>query len=234
MSSPEKLDGMIISDTSIKQPVLITMIMLLVLVIGFLAYSSLPVNLLPDIDIPTVAVLMSYPGAGPESMADQVAKPIEDQLQTLNGLKHITSVNREGATQLIIEFNTNVSVDRGLQDVRDKVNAVIPSLPRDVKDPVFFKFDPNQSPIITMAVSSKSGRSPLELRTLIDDDIVPRLQQAQGVGAITVNGGQERQINVQMDLNKLKAWRILPVQITRAIQNANTNKGLGTITADDK
>ena len=167
-------------------------------------------------------------------MADQVAKPLEDQLQTLNGLNHITSVNREGVTQLIIEFNTNIGVDRGLQDVRDKVNAVIPSLPRDVRDPVFFKFDPNQSPIITMAVSSKSGRSPLELRTLIDDDIVPRLQQAQGVGAITVNGGQERQINVQMDLNKLKAWRILPAQITQAIQSANANQGLGTITADNR
>jgi hydrophobic/amphiphilic exporter-1 (mainly G- bacteria), HAE1 family len=234
MSPPEKLNGMVISDTSIRQPVFITMIMLLVVVVGALAYSSMPVNLLPDIDIPTVAVVMTYPGAGPESMADQVAKPLEDQLQTLNGLDHITSVNREGVTQLIIAFKTNISVDRGLQDVRDKVNAVIPSLPRDVRDPVFFKFDPNQSPIITMAVASKSGRSPLELRTLIDDEIVPRLQQAQGVGAITVNGGQERQINVQMDLSKLKAWRILPAQITQAIQGANANQGLGTITADNR
>jgi hydrophobic/amphiphilic exporter-1 (mainly G- bacteria), HAE1 family len=234
MSQPEKLDGIAISDTSIRQPVFITMLMLLTVVIGALAYSSLPVNLLPDIDIPTVAVVVTYPGAGSESMADQVAKPLEDQLQTLNGLDHITSVNREGVTQLIVAFDTSISVDRGLQDVRDKVNAVMPSLPRDVLDPVFFKFDPNQSPIITMAVSSKSGRSPLELRTLIDDEIVPRLQQAQGVGAITVNGGQERQINVQMDLNKLKAWRILPAQITQAIQGANANQGLGTITADNR
>ena len=234
MSSPEKLDGIAIVDTSIRQPVFITMLMLLTVVIGALAYSSLPVNLLPDIDIPTVAVIMTYPGAGAESMADQVAKPLEDQLQTLNGLDHLTSVNREGVTTLIIAFKTNISVDRGLQDVRDKVNAVIPGLPRDVRDPVFFKFDPNQSPVITMAVSSKSGRSPLELRTLIDDDIVPRLQQAQGVGAITVNGGQERQINVQMDLNKLKAWRILPAQLTQAIQGANANQGLGTITADNR
>lgn len=234
MSPPEKLDGMAIADTSIRQPVFITMIMLLVVVIGALAYRSLPVNLLPDIDIPTVGVFMAYPGAGPESMADQVAKPVEDQLQTLNGLKHITSINREGTTQFIIEFNTDVSVDRALQDVRDKVNTVIPTLPRDVTDPVFQKFDPNQAPILTLALSSKSGRSPLELRTLVDDEIVPRLQQAQGVGAISVDGGQVRQINVQMDLNKLKTWRILPVQLTRAIQNANTNKGLGTITADDR
>ena len=139
MAPPEKLDGIAIVDTSIRQPVFITMLMLLTVVIGALAYSALPVNLLPDIDIPTVAVIMTYPGAGAESMADQVAKPLEDQLQTLNGLDHLTSVNREGVTQLIVAFKTNISVDRGLQDVRDKVNAVIPSLPRDVRDPVFRK-----------------------------------------------------------------------------------------------
>src|SRR3954465_2855044 len=144
MAPPEKLNGMVIADTSIRQPVFITMLMLLVVVIGALAYSSLPVNLLPDIDIPTVAVIMTYPGAGAESMADQVAKPLEDQLQTLNGLDHLTSVNREGVTQLIIAFKTNISVDRGLQDVRDKVNAFIPVLARDVRVLSFFKLRSSQ------------------------------------------------------------------------------------------
>lgn len=228
------LNGMVISDTAIKQPVFITMLMLLVVVLGSLAYSTMPVNLLPDIDIPTVAVGISYQGAGPESMAEQVAKPVEDQLITLNGMRHITSISREGFTQFIIEFQTNISVDRALQDVRDKVNAVIPSLPQGVKDPIFQKFDPNQQPILTLAIASKTDMSPLELRRLVDDQIVPRLQQAQGVGSVTVSGGLVRQINVLMDLDKLKAWRILPVQITRAIQSANANRGLGSITTGDQ
>src|SRR5437773_285679 len=130
-----KLNGMIISDTAIRQPVFITMLMLLVLVIGLLSYATLPVNLLPDISIPTIAV------------------------------------------------------------------------------------------------SAEGSRSPLQLRKLVDDTIAPQLQRVTGVGSVTVSGGQVRQINVQMDLNKLKALQILPAQITHAIQAANSNLGLGSISA---
>jgi HAE1 family hydrophobic/amphiphilic exporter-1 len=229
-----KLNGMAIADTSINQPVFITMLMLLTVVVGVLAYTTMPVNLLPDIDLPTIGVSMVYPGAGPESMADQVAKPVEDQLKTLNGVRHISSQSSEGFTLFIVEFNSDVRVDQALQDTRDKVNAIMPSLPRDVRDPVFQKFDPNQLPILTLAIASTGERSPLELRELVDDEIVPRFSQAPGVGSVSVNGGEVRQINVQMDLNKLKAWRILPAQISRSIQAANANLGLGTITAGER
>jgi HAE1 family hydrophobic/amphiphilic exporter-1 len=229
-SSREKLNGMIISDTSIRQPVFITMLMLLAVVIGLLSYTTLPVNLLPDISVPYVFVSVAYPGAGPESVADQVAKPIEDQLNTLTGVKHITSSSSEGVATVVVEFDTSVDVNRAEQDVRDKVNAVMPRLPQDVLDPVFQKIDINDAPILTLSIASAGAKSPLELRNLVDNDIVPRLQRVQGVGAVDVTGGQVRQINVQMDLNKLKAWQILPAQITRAIQTANNNRGLVTIT----
>ena len=234
MAPKEKLNGNLIADLSINQPVFITMLMLLALVIGWLGYSTLPVNLLPDIEIPTVAVQIRYPGAGPESMADQVAKPIEDQLITISGVKHITSQSNEGSTLFITEFDSGVSVDQALQDVRDKVNAILPALPQDVTDPVFLKFDPNQQAILTIALSSKSEQSPLALRELVDNEIAPRLQQAQGVGSVTVTGGQTRQINVLMDLDKLKAWRILPAQITSSIRNANANLGLGDVNAGEQ
>ncbi len=126
-SGQDKLQGMVISDTSIRQPVFITMLMVLTIVIGFLAYTTLPVNLLPDISVPVVAVTIPYPGAGPESVADQVAKPIEDTLNTLSGVKHITSNSSEGISTLIVEFDTNVDVDKAEQGVRDKVNAVRPT-----------------------------------------------------------------------------------------------------------
>jgi hydrophobic/amphiphilic exporter-1 (mainly G- bacteria), HAE1 family len=228
-SLKEKLNGMIISDTSIRQPVFITMLMLLGIVIGLLSYSTLPVNLLPDISVPYVFVSVPYPGAGPESVADQVAKPIEDQLNTLPGVKHITSNSSEGIATIIVEFDTSVDPIRAEQDVRDKVNTVRPRLPQDVRDPVLQRIDINDAPIITLAVASKGSKSSLELRRIVDDDIVPRLQRVQGVGAVDVSGGAVRQVNVQMDLNKLKAWQVLPVQITRAIQSANANRGLGTI-----
>jgi HAE1 family hydrophobic/amphiphilic exporter-1 len=224
-----KLRGNLIADTSIRQPIFILMLMLLAIVIGGLAYTSLPVNLIPDIDLPTISVVIPYPGAGPESMADQVAKPVEDQLKTLSGVRHITSSSIEGRTTLVVEFESNVNGNQAMQDVRDKVNATIPSLPRDVQDPIYQKFDPNQQPILTVAITSQNGRSPLELRTLVDDEIVPRLQQAGGVGSVSVNGGQVRQINVWMDLNQLSARGVLPGQISQAIDDANANQGLGTI-----
>jgi HAE1 family hydrophobic/amphiphilic exporter-1 len=230
-SAKEKLNGMVISDTSIRQPVFVTMLMLLAVVIGLLSYTTLPVNLLPDISVPYVFVSVPYPGAGPESVADQVAKPIEDQLNTLSGVKHITSNSSEGIATIIVEFDTSVDAVRAEQDVRDKVNTVRPRLPQDVRDPVFQRIDINDAPILTMAIASDGAKSPLELRRIVDDDIVPRLQRVQGVGAVDVSGGQVRQINVQMDLNKLKAWQILPVQISRAIQTANSSRGLGTITS---
>jgi hydrophobic/amphiphilic exporter-1 (mainly G- bacteria), HAE1 family len=227
--SEPKLRGNVIADTSIRQPIFVLMLMLLAIVVGGLAYTTLPVNLIPDIDLPTISVVIPYPGAGPESMADQVAKPVEDQLKTLSGVKHITSSSIEGRTTLVIEFESTVNGSQAMQDVRDKVNATIPTLPSDVQAPIYQKFDPNQQPILTVAIVSQSRRSPLELRTLVDDEIVPRLQQAGGVGSVSVNGGQTRQINVWMDLNQISARSVLPGQISQAIDDANANQGLGTI-----
>src|ERR1044071_5440600 len=114
MSKPrqgQKLYGNPISDTAIRQPVFITMIMLLAVTIGLLAYTRLAVNLFPDISVPIVAVSVPYSGAGPESVADQVAKPIEDRLNKLNGIKHITSTWTEGIAQIVLEFETSANIN---------------------------------------------------------------------------------------------------------------------------
>ena len=237
MTQPKQrpqLNGIPISDVSIKQPVFITMVMLTIVVFGILAYSRLPVNLLPDISVPIVVVSVPYPGAGPESVAEQVARPIEENLNTLNGIDGISSSSSEGITQIILEFETDIDVEQAEQDVREQVNAVLPQLPSDVQDPFFFTFDPNDAPIISLAITDGGANSSLELRRIIDDDIVPQLQRIQGVGSVDVDGGDVRQINVQMDLAKLQAWQILPVQITQAIRQANTNLGLGSITEQDR
>ncbi|NNJ11815.1 efflux RND transporter permease subunit [Chloroflexales bacterium ZM16-3] len=226
----EKLHGLAISDVAINQPVFITMIMLAVITFGILAFNTTPVNLLPDIDVPVVAVTISYSGAGPESVADQVVKPIEDAVNTLEGLEHITSQASDGFGLIILSFKSGTDINQADQDVREKVNGVMPSLPQDVRDPVFQRFDPNAAPIMEVAVSGNAGQTPLELRTDIENNIVPLLQRAGGVGNITINGGQVRQINVLMDLSKLQAYGILPSQITRSLQQANATLGLGTIT----
>ena len=139
--SGQKLYGNPIADTAIRQPVFITMIMLLAVTIGLIAYAALPVNLFPDIAIPIVAISVPYPGAGPESVADQVAKPIEDRLNTLNGVKHITSTSSEGIASIIVEFQTNVDIDNAEQEVRERVNGVGPTTTSGVKDQQLGKAD---------------------------------------------------------------------------------------------
>jgi HAE1 family hydrophobic/amphiphilic exporter-1 len=230
----EKLHGLWISDVSIRQPVFITMVMLAIITFGILAFRTTPVNLLPDIDVPVMSVAVAYPGAGPESVADQVVQPLEEAVNTIAGLEDITSQASEGLAVLILQFEAGTDINRIDQDVREKVNAVFPSLPRDVRQPVFQRFDPNQAPIMQVAVASTAGQTPLELRQLLDNEIVPLLQRAEGVGSIDVSGGQTRQINVLMDLEKLQAYGILPVQISGSLRQANANLGLGSITQGDQ
>ncbi len=227
--SETKLKGMAISDTSIKQPVFITMVMLAVITFGILAFRTTPVNLLPDFDVPVIAITVAYPGANPESVAEQVAKPIEDEVNTVSNLDHITSDSSEGIAVLILEFTEGTDIQEADRSVREKVDLVLPTLPRDVRDPIFQQFDPNTEPIMSIAVGSNAGQSSLELRRLVEDDIVPRLQRADGVGSVSVSGGQTRQINVLMDLSRLQTYQILPSQIVRSLEAANANLGLGSI-----
>jgi hydrophobic/amphiphilic exporter-1 (mainly G- bacteria), HAE1 family len=236
MSKPRKypeLEGVAISDTSIRQPVFITMVMLLFIVLGLLSYFRMPVNLYPDFEIPVVGVQLLYPGASPDSVAEQVSEPVEDALVSISGVKDITSSSYEGAAMIVIEFESGVSIDVAEQDVRGKVNAAMPRLPMEVEDPLFFKFDPGEIPVISLAVFSKGDRSSVELRRVVEDDIVPFIQRIQGVGSVSVSGGQQRQINVLLDLNKMQTRQILPSLISHSIRSANINLGLGDINAGE-
>lgn len=227
----EKLNGMPIADTSIRQPVFITMLMLLAVTFGILSFNTLPVNLLPDINLPIVAVTVSYPGAGPTSVVEQVTKPIEQSINTINGIKHITSTSSEGQALFILEFNEGTDINQAEQDVRGKINLIRNSLPRDIREPIYQRFDPNQAPIMSVAISPLVDIDALQLRTIIDEDIAPRLQRATGVGSVTVQGGLTRQINVSMQLDKLQAYGLIPAQLIASLQSANANLGLGSIDA---
>ncbi|MBX0326663.1 efflux RND transporter permease subunit [Oscillochloris sp. ZM17-4] len=185
----ERLKGMPISDVAIQQPVFITMMMLLAIVIGLLAYRSLPVNNLPDFSMPIVSVAVTYPGAGPETVAQQVAQPIEEAINTISGVDTINSTASEGIAQIMVTFGEGVDSSQGLQNVREKVSAVVPRLPRDTGDPIYQQFDVGALPVLQLAVSSDGSLSPLQLRQMIDDAFVPAIQRIDGVGSVTVSGG---------------------------------------------
>ncbi|MFN8482013.1 MAG: efflux RND transporter permease subunit [Anaerolineae bacterium] len=220
-----------VSDTSIKQPVLVTMLMVLALVLGLLAYATLPVDLLPDVSFPAVSVTVALPGAGPAEMADQVAKPIEDGMGTLQGVRHITSRSAEGVTTLVIEFNTDRKVDQAAQDVRDKMAQVKPQLPQDSTEPVIQKFDLSSAPIMSVAVASKdTGLTSDKLRQKLEDEIVPRLQRVDGVASADLSGGLRRQIQINLNLAEMEARGISPQQVAQAIQAENITVPGGKVT----
>jgi hydrophobic/amphiphilic exporter-1 (mainly G- bacteria), HAE1 family len=233
-SKEPKLEGVAIADTAIRQPVFITMMVLLAIVGGLLAYSTLPVNFLPDFSVPTVSISVNYQGADPQTMADQVAKPIEDALTTISGVDHITTNASQGSVQITVEFAGSVSTDQAIQNVREKVNAVAPRLPNGADDPVYRQFDPNDQAVLQLAITGDGTITPLALRELMDSTFVPEVEHVEGVGSVDVNGGQQRQINVLLDLDRLEALHLAPSQVSAAISNANSNLGLGSITSGDQ
>ena len=220
-----------IADVSIRQPVFITMIILALVVVGGLSYSRLGVDLMPDVSLPFVAVTVANPGVGPEEMESQVTKPIEDALSTINGLDTLSSTSSEGVSMVLAAFVLEKDAQLAATEVREKVAAIRNTLPREIIEPIINKFDPSASPVVTYAVRSKDGLQGLsEVRTIIDDRIRPEIQQVDGVGAVDVIGGLEREVHVEVDVQRINALGIPFAQVTQAIRGENLNLPAGRVT----
>jgi hydrophobic/amphiphilic exporter-1 (mainly G- bacteria), HAE1 family len=220
-----------IADISIKQPVFITMVILSLVVVGVLSYSRLGVDLMPDVSLPYVAVVIANPGVGPEEMESQVTKPIEDALSTINGLDKITSTSAEGISTILAAFVLEKDAQLAATEVREKVAAIRNTLPREIIEPIINKFDPSAVPIISFAILSKSGRMSLpQVRELVDDKIKVLIQQVDGVGAVDLIGGLEREIQVEVNLDVMNAQGISIAQVTQAIRGENLNLPAGRVT----
>ena len=220
-----------IADISIKQPVFITMVVLSLVVVGGLSYSRLGVDLMPDVSLPFVAVMIADPGVGPEEMESQVTKPIEDALSTINGLDKITSTSSEGISTILAAFVLEKDAQLAATEVREKVAAIRNTLPREIIEPIINKFDPSAVPIISFAILSKSGRMSLpQVREFIDDKIKVLIQQVDGVGAVDLIGGLEREIQVEVNLAVMNAQGISIAQVTQAIRGENLNLPAGRVT----
>ncbi len=219
-----------IADISIKQPVFITMVIVALVVVGGLSYSRLGVDLMPDISLPYVAVTIANPGVGPEEMETQVTKPIEDVLSTINGIDKVTSTSAEGVSVILAAFVLEKDAQLAATEVREKVAGIRNTLPREIIEPVINKFDPSAVPVVSFAVLSKSGRMSLpEIRELVDNTIKVQMQQVDGVGAVDLIGGLEREIQVEVDINRMNAQGISIAQVTQAIRGENLNMPAGRV-----
>ncbi|MGE5730418.1 MAG: efflux RND transporter permease subunit, partial [Gemmatimonas sp.] len=219
---------MFLSDVSIKRPVFATMMMLALVVLGVVSYQRLAIDEYPDVTYPTINVSVSYPGASPEVIMRQVSKPLEENLNTVQGIKEINSTSSQGRSNVRVTFNLGVDIGVAQQDVQAKVARIRRSLPPNIDEPVIQHFDPNDSPIMSIAMQSNE-RGIRELTDLAAEVVSIRLEAIQGVGGVNVNGGNQRQIKVQLDPDAMRAYNVSPVQVSAALQRENQEVPAGRV-----
>ena len=215
---------------SIFRPVTITMVVLAIIVLGFVSWTRLPVDLYPKIDIPWVTVVAVYPGAGPQEIETLVTKPIEDTVSTISRVKNVTSSSSEGVGWVAIEFEMGTDLNTAANDVREKVDAARMQLPRDMDPPVIQKISLTSFPVIAFALSSP--RPAKELRRIAEDVIKDRLGKLRGVGAVSVFGGDVREILVAVDKGALEGYGVTIDDVVQALQVSNLNLPSGSIKED--
>jgi hydrophobic/amphiphilic exporter-1 (mainly G- bacteria), HAE1 family len=219
---------MFLSDVSIKRPVFATMMMVALLVFGVVSYKRLAIDEYPDVTYPTVSVSTSYPGASPEVMERDVSRPIEEALNTVQGIREINSSSQEGSSQVRVNLQLGVNVLEGQQEVVAKVARIRRQLPPDILDPVVSRFDPNDRPIMSISMQS-SERTIRDLTDLAEQVVSNRIESIPGVGGVNVVGGTSRQINVQLDPDALRSYQISPTQVSLALSRENQEVPAGRV-----
>lgn len=218
---------MSLADVSIKRPIFITCIVLVMLLVGFLSMRKLPVDLFPDVTFPFITVTTIYPGAGPTEIESLVSKPIEDELITISGIKRVTSTSIEGASRVFAQFTLETDIKYAEQQVRDRLSSVRPKLPLDIREPVIRRIDPADQPII--ALSLTGDLSEAKLFDLADDKVRIKLEQVNQVGLVEILGGRKREIQVTLDRNRLKGREMSVSSVARALSLAGENIPSGKV-----
>src|SRR3954453_4854692 len=215
-----------ISDLSIRRPVFATLVILSFMVLGLVSMTRLGIDLFPDINFPFVNVTVVYPGASPEEGETLVTKPIEDAVAGINGVKRFESDSRESLSRVGIELRLEVDPQAAAAEVREKVAAIRSQLPKDVEDPTILRFDVAALPIMSFAVGS-TERSDVT-RRLVEDKLKPLIEQIDGVAAVDVNGGEVREIQVNLDPGRLEALGLPLSAVAEKLGTENLDVPAGT------
>ncbi|HSB64043.1 MAG TPA: efflux RND transporter permease subunit, partial [Thermoanaerobaculia bacterium] len=219
---------MFLSNLSIKRPVFATVLMLALLTLGLFSYRRLAVDMFPDVEFPVVSITTELPGASPESVEREVTRRIEEAVNPIPGVKHVSSVSREGLSSVIVEFELNVKVNDASQDARARLSAIRRELPEAMKDPVIQKMDIGGMPIVSLAVRSTT-LGPRELSTLVERRVKRRLENVPGVGKVKLVGVSKREVNVLLDPARLEALGMGVDEVIAGLSSENVNTPLGRI-----
>ncbi|GMA99435.1 efflux RND transporter permease subunit [Pelosinus sp. IPA-1] len=215
-------------DTFIKRPVFTTMIVMLLVVFGLGAYPTLGIDLNPDVEFPIVTVTITYTGASPEEMESLITKPVEDAVSSVSGIKSLSSVSREGTSQVTLEFEFGTNPKLAANEIREKVAGVRKRLPDQIDEPVVQRFDITAQSIVYFSLASDT-RSRGEIRKLAIDVVKDELQRMDGVAQVDVFGATDREIHIFIDPKKIESYNISFQQIRDAINDQNLNTPGGKV-----
>ena len=218
-----------LAEVCIRRPVFATMLVMAFVVVGAASWFRLGVDRFPAVDLPTVNVRVELPGASPEEMETLVAQRLEEQINTIQGVQELRSISGTGTTIVIVTFNLSRQIDVAAQDVRDKVAIAMRNLPREVLPPIIAKFDNDQAPVVTVALSGE--RSVRELTEIADKIVRPQLERSPGVGEVRIVGGLPRAINVWVNADRLAAYQLPITSVRDALVRQNADLPGGNVTS---
>ncbi len=221
-----------LAEVCIERPIFASMLIMALVVVGAAAHYQLGVDRFPSVDMPTVSIRTSLPGASPEVMETEVTEKIEEVVNTVDGIEELRSITGAGQSIVIATFRLDRDVDSAAQDVRDRVATVIRRLPDDADPPVVSKFDNDSRPVLELALSG--DRTLRELTEIADKIVKPQLERAKGVGEVGINGELERAINIWVDADRLAAYQLPITAVRDAIVAQNAEVPGGNITGAER
>ncbi|MBV1756406.1 MAG: efflux RND transporter permease subunit [Dethiosulfatibacter sp.] len=220
-----------LSRFSVKRPVTIVMIVLIVVLIGSVSLSKLPIDLLPSIEYPVAVVSTSYSGVGPEEIETLVTRPLEDVLTTVENIDSIRSISSEGSSLIILQFNFGTDMEFAALEMREKIDLVKGFLPEDARNPTVFKFDPNAIPIMYLTIESQGDL--FTTQNLAEDIVKTRLERIQGVASVEVGGGYTKEVQVRLIDSKVKGYGLTGEYISQILTAENLNLPGGEVYKGD-
>jgi HAE1 family hydrophobic/amphiphilic exporter-1 len=218
---------------SIQHPVFATMMMLAFVVLGLFSYNRLPVDQFPDVNFPVVVVITEYPGASPEVVETDVTRKIEEQVNTISGVNELSSRSYEGSSVVIVRFDLSIDPVQAAQDVREKVALIRAAFRPEVKEPTVSRVNPDDNPVISLALRSPQ-RSARELTMMAEQIVKRRIENAKGVGRVTLVGGVRREVMISLRPTNMEALRVGVDQVVAALRSENQELPAGTLLGRDR
>ena len=214
-------------EGAVKRPIMTSLCFLAVIIFGLFSAIKLPIDLYPDIDTNTIMVMTYYTGASAEDIENNVTRPLENVLNSVEHIKHVTSNSRENVSVITLEFEYGYDIDALTNNVRDKLDMVSNSLPDEAQTPILFKFSTDMIPILILSVQAEESQQ--ALYKILDDNVANPLARIDGVGTVSISGAPQREINIYMDPQKMEAYNLSPTQVASAISAENRNVTNGTM-----